>query len=540
MGSWNRYDVHDPKGALMRASSHTHRTGPADSPWQSAEKRSSLFGIMLCVMLGPFINILDYNVVNVSLPKMMSGLATDVLTIRWVVTSFLIATAVIMPTLGWLGRVLGNKNLYVLGLAVFTGATALCGMAPNISVLIVLRVIEGLGAGVLMPMSMVLMVENYPPHKRGMGTALWGLGASLGSVIGLPLGGYFADAVDWRAVFYVNVLPGGLAVLGTLLLVPASSRERRVPFDVWGCVTLTVALVSLLVALSQGQREGWDSLFILTLLTICVASFGVFIVIERHVGTPLVDIRLYTRGLYVKGTLVALAMGLFFHGSTFLSVLFAQLLLDFSVQRTALSLLPGSIAMVFTTPIVGWMLDRTDGRISMLLGLGIFSVCCFAMMRADLRIGFAYITWIYIWRGIGLGFLYPPVYAVAIQGMPMTQTRAASSLLNLQVTLGGAFSVALLSTFIETRQTVHQVRFAETQILTSVGTQQALATFEHLAQTLGAGATNVTSYALGLLHGVVRREALVHALNDAFYAIILVAILSLGIIVTMKTVRHNA
>ncbi len=494
---------------------------------------------MFCVMLGPFVNILDYNVVNVSLPRMMSGLATDVLTIRWVVTTFLISTAVIMPTLGWIGRVLGNKNLYILGLSVFTGASALCGMAPNVETLIVLRVFQGLGAGVLMPISMVLMVENYPPDKRGMGTALWGLGASLGSVIGLPLGGYFADAVDWRAVFYVNLLPGCLGVLGTIFLVPTSRREQRVPFDLWGCLTLTTALVSLLVALSQGQREGWDSSLILTLFAICGAALILFVLIEQRVATPLVDIRIYTRSLYVKGTLVALAMGLFFHGSTFLSVLFAQLLLDFSVERTAMALLPGSIAMVLTTPVVGWMLDRLDGRLPMLIGLGIYGICCYLMMLADLRIGFAYVMWAYIFRGFGLGFLYPPVYAVAIQGVPLERTRAASSLLNLQVTLGGAFSVALLSTLIESRQTVHQAHLAETQVLTAAGTQQALSTFTHLATQLGAGAAYLNGYVLGLLQGVVRQQALVHALNDGFYVIMFVALGTLAIVLTMRMGRTS-
>ena len=165
----------------MRTSPRVSQASAEHLTSQTIPAPVSLVGVMACVMLGPFINILDYNVVNVSLPKMMSGLATDVLTIRWVVTSFLIATAVIMPTLGWIGRIFGNKNLYILGLTVFTAASMLCGMAPNVNTLVVLRVLQGLGAGVLMPMSMVLMVETYPPDKRGMGTALWGLGASLGS-----------------------------------------------------------------------------------------------------------------------------------------------------------------------------------------------------------------------------------------------------------------------------------------------------------------------------------------------------------------------
>ncbi len=520
------------------------RSSPQTSPASASTPASqvthvSLVGVMFCVMLGPFINILDYNVVNVSLPKMMSGLGTDVLTIRWVVTSFLISTAVMMPTLGWLGRVLVNKNLYVLGLTVFTSTTALCGMAPNINVLIALRVLQGLGAGVLMPMSMVLMVSNYPPEKRGMGTALWGLGASLGSVMGLPLGGYFVDAVDWRAVFYVNVLPGSLAILGTLLFAPASRRERHVPFDVWGFITLTVVLVSLLIALSQGQREGWDSPFIVTLFAVSSVSLLLFVFIESRHATPLVDIRLYTRSLYVKGTLLALTMGLFFNGSTFLTVLFSQLLLDFSVQMTALALLPGSLAMVLTTPLVGWMIDRTQGRFPMLIGLAIYGAGCYVMMLADMRIGVMYITWAYILRGIGLGFLYPPVYAVTIQGIPLARTRAASSMLNLQVTLGGAFSIAVLSTLVESRQTVHQAHFAEEQVLTSVGTQQALTAFTRLANSLGASVAHLKLYALGLLQGIVRREALVHALNDCFQIILVVTVCSMVMALAMRVARHR-
>lgn len=523
----------------MRTSPRVSQASAEHLTSQTIPAPVSLVGVMACVMLGPFINILDYNVVNVSLPKMMSGLATDVLTIRWVVTSFLIATAVIMPTLGWIGRIFGNKNLYILGLTVFTAASMLCGMAPNVNTLVVLRVLQGLGAGVLMPMSMVLMVETYPPDKRGMGTALWGLGASLGSVIGLPLGGYFADAVDWRAVFYVNLLPGALGIVGTLLLVPASQRERRVPFDLWGCLTLTSALVSLLIALSQGQREGWDSPLILILLAVFGVTFLLFILIERRTTTPLVDLRLYTSGLYVKGTFVALTMGLFFHGSTFLTVLFAQLLLDFSVELTAFALLPGSIAMVCTTPVVGWMIDRSGGRVPMLIGLSIYGWCCYIMMHADLRIGFAYIVWVYILRGVGLGFLYPPVYAFAIHGIALEHTRAASSLLNLQVTLGGTFSIALLSTLVESRQTLHQARFAEEQVLTSIGTQQALTVFTRLANDLGAGAAHLKLYALGLLQGVVRQEALVHALNDCFQVILFVTLASLAIVLTMRSAQRR-
>lgn len=523
----------------MRTSPRTPQPASVTTPPTPETRRAPapLAWMMLCFMLGPFVSIVDYNVVNVTLPKMMSGLATDVLTIRWVVTAYLTATAVIMPTIGWIGRTLGNKNLYILGLSVFTGASALCGMAPTAGVLIALRALQGLGAGVLMPISFVLMTEVYPPHKRGMGTAMWGIGASMGSVIGLPLGGYFADAVDWRAVFYVNMLPGMLAIFLTLLLVPASAREERAPFDTWGFLTLSVALLSLLVALSEGQQEGWDSSYILTLFTMCGVSLLLFLLVERWTPAPLLDLGLYTSVRYVSSTLVALTMGVFFYASTFLIVLFSQLLLDFSVQNTALALAPGAIAMVFTSPVVGWMTDRSEPRVAMLLGLVIYSVNCYLMMLADLRIGFAFIVWVYIFRGLGLGFLYPPVFAVGTSGLPLHRTRAASSMLNLWTILGGTFSVSLLSTLLERWQTIHQTHFAEEQVLTSAGTQQALVALGHLASKFGGGAFQTALHARGLLQGLVRREALVHALNDCFALVLFIALCTMGIVLTMRMSR---
>jgi DHA2 family multidrug resistance protein len=195
--------------------------------------------------------------------------------------------------------------------------------------------------------------------------------------------------------------------------------------------------------------------------------------------------------------------------------------------------------MVLTSPLVGWTIDRSEPRLAMLLGLALYAVSCYLMIRADLRIGFTFLVWVYIFRGLGLGFLYPPVFVVATSGLPQHRTRAASSLLNLWVVLGGTFSIALFSTLIEWRQTLHQARFAETQVLTSAGTQQALALFGQVASTLGAGMVQAELYARGVLQGLVRREALVRALNDGFALILLIALCSVGILLTMRMARRK-
>ncbi len=504
----------------------------------TTERRPFVLGVMLSCMLGPCINILDTNVVNVALPRMMSGLATDVLTIRWVVTAYLITTAVSMPTLGWFGRRLGNKNLYILGLSVFTTASALCGLAPTVEILIFFRIIQGVGAGVLMPISLALMMEVSPPEQRGLGTSLWAIGASLGSLAGLPIGGYFADAVTWRTVFYVSLVPGSLAVLGTILFIPASAREEPAPFDVWGFVTLSIALVSLLVGLSQVQQEGWDSPFILTLLTLFGLTVPLFLLIEWRTENPLIDLSLYTRWLYVSGTLVILIMGVYFYASNFLVILFAQLVLDYSVQQSALILIPGAITMISAAFISGWLVDRFEPRVPMLLGVLIFTAFCYCMTLVDRRVQMIFLVGTYALRGVGLGCLNAPSFTVATSGLDPQRARMAASLLSLCLVLGGTFGISLLTTLLDRQQTIHQAHLAETQLHTAVGTQHALTTYAELAQRLSLSSGNAGLYARGQLSAMLGREAFIHALYDCFALVSVLGIGCAALILTMRMVRE--
>ena len=510
---------------------------PAGATASASPRPLVIVGVMTSCMLGPFINILDINVVNVTLPRIMSGLGADVLTARWVMTAYLIATAVTMPTLGWLGRRFGNQRLYALGVTIFTGASALCGAAPNIEILIALRILQGVGAAVLMPISLALMLEVTPARQRGLGTSLWATGASLGNLFGLPIAGFVADAVEWRTVFYLNLLPGTIAVLGTLLLVLPSAREEETPFDGWGFVTLSAALVSLLVALSQVQQEGWDSTFIISLLAICGVAACLFLFIEGRLDMPLLDLTLYRSVLYNSGTCAAFILGVFFYSSSFLAVLYMQLGLDYSVQQSALALTPGAAAMIICALVAGWLVDRIDARIPMTIGAAAFGYFCYLMLTADGRSSLGYFTWAYIWRSIGLGFLNAPVFATATSGLSAHRARLASSLLSLSLVLGGTFGISLLSTMLERWQTIHQARFAETQTYDAIGTQHALSAFSGVWDRLGSQFMDL--YARGTLTGFVRREALLQAFNDCF-AFLLYLSIAIGCIVVMMRVARRS
>jgi DHA2 family multidrug resistance protein len=272
---------------------------------------------------------------------------------------------------------------------------------------------------------------------------------------------------------------------------------------------------------------------------VCAGAVSLFLLIELRTTTPLLDLRLYTSLRYISGTLIAAALGVFFYASSFLVVLFAQLVLDFSVQHTALVLIPGSCTMILVALLAGWLVDRSEPRLPMLLGLTFYGVFCYLMVLADRRIGMVFLVWVYIFRGMGLGFLNAPVFAVATSGLNLQRTRAASSLLSLWLVLGGTFGIALLSTMLERWQTVHQTHFAEEQWLTSIGTQHALTAFTQLAATLGAGGGQATLYARSMLQGVLRREALVHAFNDGFALMISITLACIGVVLTMRIARQR-
>ena len=477
---------------------------------------------MVSIVLGGYISVLNSHVINVVIPKMMSGLGTDVITIRWVVTSYMLANAVMIPITSWSARVLGARQVYIYALIVFTLSAAACGVAQSVGVLIGFRILQGLGGGVIMPVTMLLMLDLYPLEKRGLGTAIWGMGASCGSLTGIPLGGILAEQLSWRAAFYANLPPGIIALLIAAFVMRPSPRERAVPFDWGGFVTLSTALVTLLIALSNGQREGWGSSSIMTLFAICGVSFVAFLVIEPQVKTPMVDLGVFKSPPYVLAFVLSLIAGAMFSGGPFLLSLFLQRLYDLSVQQAAMIMFPSSAFLVLCTSFTGWASDRMDHRPLMMLGYLCYAAFGGLMLFADLRLTPVGFLVIYFGRGLGLGFTYSVLYPVGISGFDPARGKASTTMLNLCVTLGGALSVALLAAILDQRQQVRQALLAETQQLTAVGTQQALERFEATRQA--GSALSPSLHAHVTLGRLINHEAFILAFNDASFLFVVISV----------------
>ncbi|GIX49528.1 MAG: MFS transporter [Candidatus Tectimicrobiota bacterium] len=494
---------------------------------------------MTSIVLGGYISVLNNHVINVVIPKMMSGLGTDVVTIRWVVTTYMLANAVVIPLVGWLARRLGAREVYILGLLLFTSSAVVCGMAGSVAVLVVFRALQGIGGGLIMPVTMLLMLDLYPPEKRGLGTAIWGMGASCGSLTGIPLGGFLAEHLSWRAAFYANLPPGLVALLIAVFVMHPSPRERHVPFDWWGFLTLGTALVALLLAVSNGQRQGWDASPIVALFLLCGAAFVAFLLIEPRVATPLVDLGTFRSPQYAMAIVLSLIAGAMFSGGPFLVSLFLQRLYDFSVQQAALIMFPSSAFLVLCTPVAGWLSDRLDARLLMVVGYLSYATFAAIMTFADLRFSALAILILYFGRGIGLGLSYPVIYPIGISGLPAARGKAATTLLNLCITLGGALSVSILGALLEQRQLIRQALLAETQHLAALGTQRALAALQALAVQLG-GALPPALHARVLLARLIDREALLLAFNDCFGFFVVICLGAAGLSLFFRRARPPA
>jgi EmrB/QacA subfamily drug resistance transporter len=512
------------------------RVATPTPPLTATPSKAYLGWAMTSIVLGGYISVLNNHVINVVIPKMMSGLGTDVVTIRWVVTAYMLANAVVIPLTGWLARVLGARDLYIYSLLLFTGSAVACGMASSVSMLICFRVIQGIGGGIIMPVTMLLMLDLFPPEKRGLGTSIWGMGASCGSLTGIPLGGFLAEELSWRAAFYANIPPGLIALIIAVFIVHRSPRERGVPFDWFGFLTFGTALTALLLAISNGQREGWESTPIVTLFMIFAVAMAAFLLIEPRVKTPMIDLRNFRSRQYAIAFLLALIAGGMFSGGPFLISLFLQRLYDFSVQDAALIMFPSSVFLVLCTSVAGWVSDRVDARPMMIVGYLSYGAFALLMMFADLRLSAFAILILYFGRGIGLGLTYPVLYPIGISGLEPSRAKPATTLLNLCIVLGGALTVSILAAILEQQQFVRQSLLAETQLLTSVGTQRALSLMENLAVQIGGGLPP-SLHAKVLLGRLIDREAALLAFNDSFGVFVVISLCAVALVLFFRRAR---
>jgi EmrB/QacA subfamily drug resistance transporter len=345
------------------------------------------------VSLSGFLVSMSQMAVQVALPQIMTVFGLNLEHAQWIVTAYTIAGALVVPAVGWLGHRLGNRTLYLLSLLVFLTTSVLCAFAWSGASLIAFRIVQGLGGGPIPPMTMAFLSSVFPPQQRGMAMGLFGLGQTAGPILGAVLGGYLTEYLSWRTIFLINTVPGVLCLVLVRLLVPHVREEGKPALDGVGLLTLGVFLVSLLVALSQGHREGWDAPWIQRLFVVAGVALVAFIACEVYSAAPLVDLQLYTNMTFAAASAVILLFFMSFTGSTFLQVLLVQRVLDYTPAQAGFVLLPGSLALALGFPLAGRVADRYDRRVIMLGALSIFALSSYLFSFVSLDRPLRWISW---------------------------------------------------------------------------------------------------------------------------------------------------
>jgi DHA2 family multidrug resistance protein len=484
----------------------------------SSQGKDHKWGVLGVVILGSFMAILDNNIVNVALPKMMAGFGATVDQIEWVVTGYMIAFAISMPTTNWLKERIGLKKLFIFSLLFFCVGSALCGVAWDKDSLVVFRVLQALGGGAMMPAGLTLVSEAFPPQERGMAMGTWSIGAMVAPAAGPFLGGYLVDEVSWRSIFYINLPVGAAAILMALWILPSirpahSSRK----LDLAGFLSFSAFLAFLLIALAQGQREGWSSDYILSCFTLSLAGLAVFLVSGFLVKDPIIDLYLFANHNFLMANIINFVRSVAIFGSMFLLPLFLQNILDYKALDTGIILAPTAISVAVISPFSGMISDRIGARIPLFCGTVLVAYSLYMYKDLSLNSDYWFLFWPQVIRGAGMGLLNAPLMSAALNAVRREQTSVASSLLTVTLQVGGAMGVALLGATLERRQFFHYARFGEhihnayAPIVT-----QAQGAFETLLSRAGHAPVEVLGKGKTLLALWGQKQAAVGAFEDAF------------------------
>jgi EmrB/QacA subfamily drug resistance transporter len=461
---------------------------------------------------------LDQSIVNVSLPAIMADFGSSLDDIEWVVTGYMLAFATLMPLTAWFRDRVGHKSLFIVSLIVFTVGSILCGVAWDLPSLVFARVIQALGGGAITPTGMAMISEEFPPHERAKALGYWGMGVIVGPAFGPTLGGWLTQVFGWRSIFLVNLPVGIIGVLlaSAVLKYDRPHPDTHRPFDVWGFGFLSVFLVSFLLGLSKGEHEGWTSAYVVTCAILSVIGFTGFLLVESLVPYRIVEIGLFRYPVFAACMAVTVVRSVALFGGVFLLPLYLQQLRGLDETDSGILLLWGSLLIGVMMPISPKLMDLFGPKIVTIAGL--LGVALFMFMLRDINVNTSLSDVILatLVRGIGIGLMFTPVTAVALNSVPKHNAGMASSMLNLLQQVGGSVGIAVLATVLSHRVKFHLDVFGGAVSPTSPIFQESYRRVSEHAHALGYSHTEAAKIASISIGRSVATAAQSAAFGDAF------------------------
>jgi DHA2 family multidrug resistance protein len=493
----------------------------AEAAWKP---RHNPWAVALTVTLATFMEVLDTSIANVALPHIAGGLGASQDEATWVLTSYLVSNAIILPVSAYLTTFIGRKKFYMICVLLFGLSSVLCGLAPSLPLLILFRVLQGAGGGGLQPSEQAILADTFPPAKRGQAFAMYGMAVVAAPAIGPTLGGWITDNYSWRWIFFINVPVAILSLYLTSRLVedpPHIQRQVRenkrhgINMDFLGFGLLALGFGSLEFVMDKGQENDWlGSRVIVTFMILCAVSLLTLIFYEigqiRRGKKPILDLTLFRNRTFATSFGFMFALGFILFGTTVLIPLFVQDLLGYTAEQAGLVISPGGLMIMALMPLVGYLISRVDPRYMIAYGFVISSTALALMHTLDLQVSYGYVALLRIFQASGLAFLFIPINTEAYNGVPREKNNDVSGLINLARNIGGSMGASFLVTMLARRAQYHQDRLVMHMTAQNPNFAASIGALKHYFQHqagLTASSAQAKQMAYASLYGQLQRQA---------------------------------
>lgn len=495
---------------------------PAHNPWVVA----------LTVTLATFMEVLDSSIANVALPHIAGALGATYEEATWVLTSYLVSSAIVLPMSGWLATVLGRKRFYMGCVALFTGCSFLCGIAQSLPMLVFARVLQGAGGGGLQPSEQAILADTFSEKQRGVAFALYGMAVVVAPAIGPTLGGWLTDNYSWHWIFFINLPIGAISLLLTQRLVEdppwlKEERKARTSIDYIGLALIVLGVACFQVVLDKGQQDDWfGSPFIRTMFFIGVPTLVAFALWEWHHKDPIVDVRLLKIRNFGTAVSFSFVLGMVLFGSTVLIPQFLQTSLGYTAEQAGMALSPGGLVLIVMMPVAGFIVSHTrvDPRLLISVGFLITSVTLYNMTRIDLQIDFGSMVELRMLQVIGLPLVFIPISTLNYIGVPREKRNQVSGISNFARNLGGSIGTSLLTTFIARQNQVHQSVLSAHTYQGNPNFQQILDGLKNLFVSQGYDAFTAARMATAEVYHMIQGQAGALSFQNSFYVMSIVVL----------------
>nr|WP_315023392.1 DHA2 family efflux MFS transporter permease subunit [uncultured Aminipila sp.] len=490
---------------------------------------------LFVVLIGTFMSVLSSSLINLALPKMMSVFGVTLSDITWVVTAYALAMGAVVPLTGFLSDTIGIKKLYIIALSLFTLGSALSGMAWSNSSMIVFRVRQAIGGGLMSPVGMSIVYAIFPVEERGKALGIWGVAAMAAPALGPTLGGYILSNLDWRLLFYINVPIG---VFGTIFAIFLLKETTKKPyegnFDIIGFITSVVGIVCTLYVVGKWSTINWKEIHYPILLTVGIFSLILFVINELTHSNPLLDLRILKIYDYSLSQLISCVTVMALMGGSYILPLYLQNVKGFSAMQSGITMLPSAIAAAITMPISGAIFDRLGAKIVTIPGLLILLWGSYELTFLSTDTASSTIMIISFIRGIGLGLAMMPISAVGMNAVPLHLTGKASALTNTLRNIFSSISVTIVATLMTTKMNNNYSRLAEDVTLSNQAVADTIKQVQGIYMSSGMTSADAQVSAVSAIAGIIQKQAYLDAINYTIAFTAVTVVVAIALVFMMK------